>query len=320
MTDEEEAENEIEHILTARAARPPPTSYRVVIHLAAIHTILSSAERSDPRQSELIWTHINNDVEDSMLLLESEDLGEDGLIAIKTQDLIRRLDEFQFDRMSIQQLWIASRVMGVRWFYLTRIPVQPEIAFWTPLIPDFHLFGSGLELPMRVQAKLDAVSTTLQIPIPTRIFADIVRATRRLYPWESQAEIRRLYALAQTDGINHFRLVDIRGELNDNPTWDVRDFYALPWPHQAPEAYSSKQLSGCTSRDISARLGWDSVFDQEMITSVTSLFQAQNDLDYDAHAFEYYGMPPTETHQNPLTYDGLEGRLSQQEVAMLDYD
>lgn len=321
MTDDEEAEDEVDQILAARAARPPPTAYRVVTTVSAIHTIPS--QRNNALQSDLIWTHINNDVEDSMLLLESEDQGEDGLTTISARNLIRRVDEFQLDQMSIQQLWIASRVLGVNWFYLTRLELHPDIGIWTPLIPDFRLFNSRSELPEReneIQAQLEAGSSTLQIPIPTRILGDIIRSTRRMYPWEGQDEIRRLYELAQ-EGITHFGLVDIRGQPSRQPTWDVRGFYALPWPQErAAEGYSTRSLQDFATTDTSTRLGWPTDYDQEMIGNVTTLFQAQTDLNYEVHTLEYYGLVPSEEYENPQTYPVTRAITDGQEVMELDYD
>ena len=321
MTDDEEAEDEVDRILAARAARPPPTSYRVVTTLSAIHTI--PPERDNAIQSDLFWTHLNNDVEESMLLLESEHRGEGGLTAISARNLICRIDEFQLDQASCQQLWIASRVFGVNWFYLTRLELRPDVGVWTPLLPDFHLFNSRSRLPEHeneIQAQLEAGSSTLQIPIPTRILADIIRSTRRLYPWEAQDEIRHLYELAQ-EGITHFGLVDIRGEPSHQPTWDVRGFYALPWPQErVAEGYSTRSLQDFGTTDTSARLGWPTHYDQEMIASITTLFQAQTDLNYEAHTLEYYGLVPSEEYENPQTYPVSRAITDREQVMELDYD
>ena len=315
MTDEDETESEVEAIRIARASRPEPTEYGVVITLPSVYDVLASM--GPRRYRDNLWTHINNEIEDSMLLLESANQG--GLTRITAAELLRRSDEFDLDPMSIQSLWIASRVCGAVWFYLAQFEMKPELGVWIPFIPDFRFPESRSDIPMPtaiIHARVHQGSATAQMPISTRVLCDLLRSARRLYPWERQDAIRRLYERARVEGgITHWCLVDLRGDqVSRRPSWDVRSFYALPWPHQ--EGQPATMAPRYSPRDTSGSLGFPEDYDQEMLRSVASLFEKNDGLDYDKHTLQYYGEVPTEV-ENPHGYPWTAGGRGEVE---LNYD
>ena len=140
--------------------------------------------------------------------------------------------------------------------------------------------------------QLQEKSAIIQIPMPTRVFANLIRSSYRYYPDEGETEVGELYRMAFERGITHWCLVDLEGETTTSEVrYYNRGLWAVPWPSDKIIAgYSTLAYPGLlptTHRPAT----WDDYTDKLQVGRYAAYLRssASTSLDYEENFFGYYG-------------------------------
>jgi hypothetical protein len=291
-------EEEVEEIHNRRRTRIQPTRYYVAESPSSVRRLLkSNAPETEPFD---FWKMLSVETEDTHFVMESE--GIRNLRTLSVRELIQQKDELGLDEESFYRLWFANRIMGATVFYLTQFDAYPHVGIWQPILSTIHCLQSSEELSLIVNNRdpglLDrmlATSMITQIPLSTAAFANIVRSCERIYPDESQLEVREIYKSAEREGITHWALIDLSAVHSRNSNYPQYDnlLWVIPWPQdKLTQGFRKLEFPGLPRMGPNPTTGWAPDYDRHNLAGLVSLWQREKSMNYDAHAHFYYGELP----------------------------
>ena len=276
----------------------PPTQYHVVDKPAAIREILRPLMTPETFAEYDFYREYSYEQFDTELVLETLGFRRS---THTIAELVSAREVYKLSKDDLQRLWFAERVYGVQDFYLLVFQALPTHGFFLPVIPRIRRLESADQLQTLLQDRnrgplaYPQYFYMAQIPLPTKHFADLVRASSKLYPDDSQVNINELYRLARDKEITHWCLVGLAaGTLKVSLSSFLRPLYAVPWPtSKIQKGYKSLKFPGLDGGNECSST-WSQHYDRKSLDRLVEQWKNERSLAYNKHAREYFGQDPVE--------------------------
>ena len=162
----------VEYVRQFRASRYKPSEYYAMSSVTEIVDMIKA------RHPQIEKKDILKSVRDEITLADNmlDCLGDSNGGALTISQIMDTDVQYKDDESSVRNFFIASRLLGVNYWYLARFKHAPDIGYWIPVVPKFEPMDADeddiSDDLLRFYNRTDTPPNTLQVPLSVSFIRD----------------------------------------------------------------------------------------------------------------------------------------------------
>ena len=258
-------DDRVDFVRQAREQRSPPTEYHVMTNMDEIVRIAWGQCPSILRRDVVENVKAEIKLADEMV----DVLGpcvEAGVLAIR--EILRSPHRYRLKHVSMNNLWILSRLLGVTHVFLAQIKDAHSLGFWVPVLPYYDVKPAMTQANHMTKFYCAALRSSIeQIPLSTAFIQDRIGLDPSFrHETVNLSDIMSEMEKVATDGeMTHWCAFDYASRNGGLP-----DLCLVPWPRESViDGFRTPMYPGYSRKCRPSNVnGWSTNSDTDMLASV----------------------------------------------------